>query len=1312
MNIFPRLIDKPFGQTFNPVHAVHLYKFTYLAEEKQFTILNIGEMGCKWRQSNNYILWIVLLSYYGCSHISAENGQCVWYGECPLVDNLYNCKYDGPAKKLNEDGYKILRSLCPHLDKGANSTFTCCDNKQLQSLKLRVGLLSDFTRRCPACEFNLRGFFCEMTCAGNQSSFMTTTSNAQSIVDVNLSVSRQYIESVLASCRSVQFASAGQDALQVICQKDAELCKPEDLMKIFEKYSPFPLHIGFKESGMSTTSWNCSVPIKFPSMAFQPCSCSDCKTSCPSECPFEEEKLFKIGHIDGYMFISIILYLLLLSVFVGYSFTTFVYGKLKALYAINIEENDEQQQFNEDDAQITAKESLPLLTNELEQISAIEMYHELFGRCCARVGRVICDYWWIFIPVGLLTCTVLSSRLGQVKLTTDPNVLWSVRNSRALKDKQNYDNAFGPFYRTTQILIQSKEQSKFYKNYVDDPLMIYTFDNSLSKENLIVLSDLQSSIEALKTESGISLSDVCYNPVGDGCAIFSAMEYFQNNITNLDLAVGSEDFGNLTADFASHLIQCLRSPLLLVDEKLNLPCMARYGGPVEPFLAVAGYSNEPTNCTMILLTYMLNSTDNRSTEWENEFLNFMNQYNSKNSSRFITFYTSERSIQDQILIESWADLRTIAISYLCMFAYVTLALSRYRSNHHAWIISGSKISLSMVSILLVLLAVTSSIGLFSFLNIPTTLLIFEVLPFLILAIGVDNMFIISGQCQIYSQHLCPIDSVANTLHKVGPGLILANTAEVCAFFLAALLSSVYAVRLFALNAAIALILNIVLQLIVFVPLVYLDLRRAGSMRPDIFCCFAVNQQQNQENVFEYSSSDVEESASLIEHNRFTRCSKHLRTAVVLLFLIFPCISVALLSKLQMGLEPSITVPDNSYLQKYLDNVKSLNTGPPVFFVLENANLNDTDNQNAVCSGIGCNPDSIMEQFSTAEVFSNLSFIAKSPSSWLDGYIDWIGTYGCCRTLNDDVTFCPSSNLHCKVCEVHIDEHGRPSQLEFDKYLQFYLQDVPNEFCPFGGNPLYRLAVKPNTSYFMGYHKTLTNSKQFISALRNSWDIVDRAKQYLQTKISSAQVNLYSYSIFYVFYEQYLSMKFELLVNMAVALAVVFVISFLLTGFNLLVSLAVLLTVWMIIMDMIGLMVVWSVTLNAVSMVNLIMSIGIAVEFCAHIAMNFARNTFTVDCPRQRSILSIWEVGFSVFAGIGITKLIGISVLAFAHSKLFSILFFRMYLCLVLLGILHGIIFLPILLSLIGQDKEGDDQAELWDFHSVTVFPEDVADSTI
>ncbi len=41
-----------------------------------------------------------------------------------------------------------------------------------------------------------------------------------------------------------------------------------------------------------------------------------------------------------------------------------------------------------------------------------------------------------------------------------------------------------------------------------------------------------------------------------------------------------------------------------------------------------------------------------------------------------------------------------------------------------------------------LLSVVASVGIFGFIGVPATLIIFEIIPFLVLAVGVDNIFIL------------------------------------------------------------------------------------------------------------------------------------------------------------------------------------------------------------------------------------------------------------------------------------------------------------------------------------------------------------------------------------------------------------------------------------------------------------------------------------------------------------------------------------------------------------------------------------------
>lgn len=78
-------------------------------------------------------------------------------------------------------------------------------------------------------------------------------------------------------------------------------------------------------------------------------------------------------------------------------------------------------------------------------------------------------------------------------------------------------------------------------------------------------------------------------------------------------------------------------------------------------------------------------------------------------------------------------------------------------------------------------------------------------------------------------------------------------------------------------------------------------------------------------------------------------------------------------------------------------------------------------------------------------------------------------------------------------------------------------------------------------------------------------------------------------------------------------------------------------------------------LNAVSLVNLVMALGIAVEFHVHILHAFcvARGS-----RAQRASAALVNMGASVLSGITLTKCVGVAVLAGAATQIFEVYYFR------------------------------------------------------
>ena len=95
----------------------------------------------------------------------------------------------------------------------------------------------------------------------------------------------------------------------------------------------------------------------------------------------------------------------------------------------------------------------------------------------------------------------------------------------------------------------------------------------------------------------------------------------------------------------------------------------------------------------------------------------------------------------------------------------------------------SKFSLAFGGILIVLSSVVCSLGIFSFANYPATLIIIEVVPFLVLAVGVDNIFILvqTYQRDVRQSGETISNQIGRVLGDVAPSMLLTSTSEAVAF---------------------------------------------------------------------------------------------------------------------------------------------------------------------------------------------------------------------------------------------------------------------------------------------------------------------------------------------------------------------------------------------------------------------------------------------------------------------------------------------------------------------------------------------------
>ncbi|XP_069773730.1 NPC1-like intracellular cholesterol transporter 1 [Narcine bancroftii] len=1241
-------------------------------------------------------------------------GYCVFSQDCGKNPEVTNsllpakvpCLFNGPATQVSGSHLILLRKVCPMLYKGNSNTMACCTSQQLDMLEASLSLSKTLLVRCPSCVQNFINLYCQNTCSPDQSLHINVTRTfwanvsgvvKEAVLQYQCYYSREFADGAYDSCKDVRIPATGGFAIAPMCGKyGSALCNTERWLAFQGDSSNglAPLDIDFILLPNGTQVAGGLVPYggrSFPcnesaSSHGQACSCQDCSDSCPAiAAPLPAPGPWRIGRLPGSLVLCLIAFASLLCLF--------------ALYLLWLRSRRAHK------APPSRPGTAPCARSTQSQLARA---FRLWGTAVARSPLPV-------IGASVAVVLALSAGLTYITLTTDPIQLWSAPGSRARREKDFHDANFGPFFRTNQIIITVPNRP----NSTYDSVLFgqNNFSGIFSKDVVLELLDFQSKLVNIvawseKAQRNISIKDICYAPLNPqepnttDCTVNSLLQYFQNNRSRID-AVANQTMHGVkgTVDWRDHFLYCVNSPLSFKDNtELGMSCIADYGAPVFPFLAVGGYEGENyTQAEAFIMTFSLNNYAPGDPKheftflWEKEYLKILQQYKQNKSINFSFVYMSERSLEDEINRTTAEDLPIFAISYLVIFIYIALALGEYASCRTIMI--DSKITLGLGGILVVLGAVLSSMGFYAYIGVPSSLIILEVVPFLVLAVGADNIFILVLQYQRDERRAgeCREEQIGRVLGDVAPSMLLCSFSETICFFLGAL-TKMPAVRTFALYAALAVLLDFLLQMSAFVALLSLDARREEAARFDICCCARSKNRKKKKRREGFLLTLMREYYAPFLLHSVTRI------IVMVTFLFMLSASIFLMLHVRVGLDQELALPTDSYMLDYFAALnKYFEVGVPVYFVTTAGyNFSSVNGINGICSSVGCDNNSMTQKIQYATEFPKDSYLAIPASSWVDDFIDWLNPMSrCCRLYAfgpNANTFCPatSNDLLCfkKCLKPNLTGIIRPSSEDFNKYLPNFLNDTPTLQCSKGGLGAYGNAVNRGeggeilASRFMAYHVPLKNSLEYTAALRTARELADSITESLR-KVPGTDPNfeVFPYTITYVFYEQYLTVVTEGIFNIGICLIPTFVVCCILLGMDIQSGILNLLTIIMIIVDTVGAMTLWNIDFNAVSLINLVTAVGMSVEFVSHLTRSFAVSTKENKVERAKE--ATVTMGSAVFAGVALTNLPGVIVLYFAKAQLIQIFFFRLNLVITLLGLVHGLVFLPVLLSYFGPSVNAE-----------------------
>ena len=415
-----------------------------------------------------------------------------------------------------------------------------------------------------------------------------------------------------------------------------------------------------------------------------------------------------------------------------------------------------------------------------------------------KVAEVVGSMPLLTMALSFVVVAVLATGLHKYRMEKRSDRLFIPQGSRSITDLDKASQYFTLKFRVEEMILEKIGSN----NVIHDEV----FQEALK---------LHTNVIALEEYDNLCLG----KSLGTNCLSTSLniLEVFKYN--------------------ASNMVNC--SDVLNAVYKSPVDVMSNGKQPEANFPEMLGLMKLDANGSIasaksIRIAYFMqyHSTDDiydRIMKWEENFVTYLSEQEKILKTKGINlYYYAHRSLDDSISESALSDMSLIIVAFVLMVLFCVVMNLRIRRPVNGHVL------LAVGGIFTVFLGIASSFGLVMYTGTPFIGIV-AVLPFMVLGVGIDDMFILVDTLDQRHPSLEGNIRLVATLSSAGSSIFMTTLTDLIAFAISTV-TDFRGIEFFCLYAALAITFVFFLMITFFLAFMKLDINRVEKWKYDVIPC--------------------------------------------------------------------------------------------------------------------------------------------------------------------------------------------------------------------------------------------------------------------------------------------------------------------------------------------------------------------------------------------------------------------------------------------------------------------------------------------